>query len=108
MSLNNQIKQLSDRITTYKRQPKHSHEFLLWMENLLIALKREQQVTDTVLRQYTDELNEAVQVVRKQALIMEIHGIKFPTINQSEGALLEMRQLIRNIETGKMATIPFT
>jgi SUMO ligase MMS21 Smc5/6 complex component len=108
MSLNNQIKQLSDRIATYKRQPKHSHEFLMWMENLLIALKREQQVTDTVVRQYTDELNEAVQVIRKQALIMEIHGIKFPTINQSEGSLLEMRQIIRNIETGKAAIIPFT
>jgi SUMO ligase MMS21 Smc5/6 complex component len=78
------------------------------MENLLIALKREQQVSDTVIKQYTDELNEAVQVVRKQALIMEIHGIKFPTINQSEGSLLEMRHIIRNIETGKTATIPFT
>jgi SUMO ligase MMS21 Smc5/6 complex component len=108
MSLNIQIKQLTDRVAAYKRQPKHSHDMLLWMENLLIALKREQQVTDTIIKQYTDELNEAVQVVRKQALIMEIHGIKFPTINQSEGSLLEMRQIIRNIETGKTATIPFT
>ena len=89
MKLETELQRLKDRIAHLKRQPRTSPETIRWMTDMAKSIESHLNNDDpyvTHLEQENQylirELNEAAEVIRKQALIIQTAGVQYPTIGQ--------------------------
>lgn len=86
MSLDRELLNLRNRIKAYQIKPDAVESYLLWMQNLEQAITAYMEQTEEQIAQleynHLKQTDELVETVKKQALIIEAAGIKFPTIAQ--------------------------
>lgn len=101
-ALSGELMQLRRRITNYKLKPDKNEEYLAWMLKLEATIAA---VVNSKPEQQACPNKELIQIIKKQALIIEAAGIKYPTINQSMGQIADVYHASTG-QAGKIGTIP--
>lgn len=89
-----QIKQLKDRIASYRLKTDKSDSYLQWMEDMLQALQEYAEDSEMQLQEqrYIEQRRqlELIEIIKKQALIIDAANIIYPTINQSLASIYDI------------------
>lgn len=100
--LKGELVQLRRRIANYKLKANQNTEYLMWM------IKLEQSISAVVnasLPQSPCPDKRLIEIIKKQALIIEAAGIKYPTINQSLGHIADIYHASTH-QIDKIGTMP--
>lgn len=91
-----ELRKLQDRIEQYKMKEVVNKDYLNWMEGLESAIRNYYQLRESESKSTRFELSiflePYIEVIRKQAMIIDAAGIVYPTINQSMGLINNIYQ----------------
>ena len=88
-----ELHELGTKISQYRSKPTKSDNYLSWMERLKSSIEQYIKSNDEeykrLVESHKKELKPHIEVIKKQAIIIELAGVEYPTINQSLGYLTD-------------------
>ena len=107
MTLEQAIKELKSRIAEERKKPGFRSDRTIWMERVISSINREVDVTEAYEIGLMQTISQQEEIIKKLTAIIQLHGIKYPTIGQSTEFIRDLNSQIKGLNVNEPIQIPY-